>query len=67
MEATVEYPLGHARRRAEGILRLEDKFRAHLTATFPTVQQRRILDASLDPVVLEAMPVHEYVALYVAG
>jgi 2-methylcitrate dehydratase len=66
LEATVEYPLGHARRRAEGIPRLEDKFRAHLTATFPTVQQRRILDASLDPVVLEAMPVHDYVSLYVA-
>jgi len=65
LEATVEYPLGHARRRAEGIPRLEDKFRAHLAATFPTAQQRRILEVSLDPVALEAMPVHEYVALYV--
>ncbi|MEG2803466.1 bifunctional 2-methylcitrate dehydratase/aconitate hydratase [Stenotrophomonas sp.] len=67
LEAEVEDPLGHARRRAEGIPLLEDKFRAHLAATFPTRQQRRILDASLDPVVLEAMPVHEYVGLYVAS
>ncbi|MGE8215966.1 MAG: bifunctional 2-methylcitrate dehydratase/aconitate hydratase [Stenotrophomonas maltophilia] len=67
LEAAVEYPLGHARRRAEGIPLLEDKFRAHLAATFPTRQQRRILDASLDPVVLEAMPVHDYVDLYVPG
>jgi 2-methylcitrate dehydratase len=67
LEETVEYPLGHARRRAEGIPLLEDKFRRHLAGLFPTVQQRRILDASLDPVVLEAMPVHDYVDLYVAG
>ncbi|MCF7749147.1 bifunctional 2-methylcitrate dehydratase/aconitate hydratase [Bacillus subtilis subsp. subtilis] len=66
LEAVVEYPLGHARRRTEGIPLLEDKFRAHLAATFPTQQQRRILDASLDPVKLEAMPVHDYVGLYVA-
>jgi 2-methylcitrate dehydratase len=66
LEETVEYPLGHARRRAEGIPLLEDKFRRHLAGLFPTVQQRRILDASLDPVVLEAMPVHEYLDLYVA-
>lgn len=66
LEETVEYPLGHARRRDEGIPLLEDKFRRHLAGLFPTVQQRRILDASLDPVVLEAMPVHEYVDLYVA-
>ncbi|WP_369968148.1 bifunctional 2-methylcitrate dehydratase/aconitate hydratase [Stenotrophomonas rhizophila] len=67
LDAEVEYPLGHARRRAEGIPLLEDKFRAHLTATYPTQQQRRILDASLDPVVLEAMPVHDYVNLYLPG
>jgi len=66
LEETVEYPLGHARRRAEGIPLLEDKFRRHLAGLFPTVQQRRILDASLDPVVLEAMPVHEYGDRYVA-
>jgi len=66
MEAVVEYPLGHARRRAEGIPLLEDKFRRHLAGVFPTVQQRRILEASLDPVALEAMPVHEYMDLYVA-
>ena len=66
MEAVVEYPLGHARRRAEGIPLLEDKFRRHLAGVFPTVQQRRILEASLDPVALEAMPVHEYVDLYLA-
>ncbi len=67
MEAAVEYPLGHARRRAEGIPLLETKFRRHLAGVFPTAQQRRILEASMDPVVLEAMPVHEYVDLYVAG
>ena len=66
-EVLVEYPLGHARRRAEGIPLLMDKFRRHLTHRFPTAQQQRILAASLDPVALAAMPVTDYVDLYLPG
>jgi 2-methylcitrate dehydratase len=64
-EVVVEYPLGHARRRAEAIPLLLSKFRTNLARRFPEKQQHAILAASLDPAALEAMPVHEYVNLYV--
>jgi len=64
-EVAVEYPIGHARRRADGIPLLEAKFRANLARRFPAKQQKAILDVSLDQQRLEAMPVHEYVDLYV--
>ncbi|AJK49891.1 bifunctional 2-methylcitrate dehydratase/aconitate hydratase [Burkholderia plantarii] len=64
-EVVVEYPLGHRRRRAEGIPLLLDKFRTHLARRFPAKQQQAILDVSLDQARLEAMPVNEYVDLYV--
>ncbi|MBV6306470.1 bifunctional 2-methylcitrate dehydratase/aconitate hydratase [Candidimonas humi] len=64
-EIVCEYPIGHKRRRKEGIPLLEAKFRTNLARQFPARQQQRILDASLDQKTLEAMPVHEYVDLYV--
>ncbi|MNL87879.1 2-methylcitrate dehydratase [compost metagenome] len=60
-----EYPIGHKRRRPDGIPLLEAKFRTNLARVFPARQQQRILGASLDQKTLEAMPVHEYVDLYV--
>jgi len=65
-EVAVEYPIGHKRRRAEGIPLLEAKFRTNLARRFAHRQQQAILDASLDAKKLEAMPVHEYVDLYAA-
>ena len=64
LERTVEYPIGHRRRREEGIPLLIEKFKTNLRRRFPEAQQQRILDASLDRIRLEAMPVHEYVDLY---
>ncbi|MFA7475929.1 MAG: bifunctional 2-methylcitrate dehydratase/aconitate hydratase [Castellaniella sp.] len=64
-EIVCEYPIGHKRRRKEGIPLLEAKFRTNLARQFPARQQQRILDVSLDQKALEAMPVHEYVDLYV--
>jgi len=60
-EVVVEYPIGHKRRRAEGIPLLEQKFRRNLARRFGEAQQRAILALSLDPKKLEATPVHEYV------
>ncbi|MBT2332483.1 bifunctional 2-methylcitrate dehydratase/aconitate hydratase [Variovorax paradoxus] len=65
-EVSVEYPIGHKRRRAEGIPLLEAKFRTNLARRFAQKQQQAILDVSLDAKKLEAMPVHEYVDLYAA-
>ncbi|MPW15336.1 bifunctional 2-methylcitrate dehydratase/aconitate hydratase [Paraburkholderia sp. CNPSo 3157] len=64
-EVVVEYPIGHKRRRAEGIPLLVEKFRTNLARRFPAKQQQAILDVSLDKAKLEAMPVNEYVDLYV--
>ena len=63
-EVEVEYPVGHPRRREEGIPLLEAKFRTNIARRFPEPRQRAILAASLDQATLEAMPVHEYVDLY---
>jgi 2-methylcitrate dehydratase len=63
-EVVVEYPIGHKRRRAEGIPMLVEKFKKNLARRFPTKQQAAILQISLDQEVLEATPVHEYVDLY---
>ena len=65
LEETVEYPIGHRRRRADGIPLLEAKFRTNLARRFPARQQGKILAASLDRDTLETMPVNEYVDLYV--
>jgi len=64
-EETVEYPIGHKRRRKDGIPLLEAKFRTNLARRFPAKQQAEILNVSLDQAALEKMPVHEYVDLYV--
>ena len=66
-EVVVEYPIGHRRRRGDGIPLLEAKFRANLARRFAARQQERILRVSLDTARLAAMPVHEYVDLYVAS
>ena len=64
-EVVVEYPIGHKRRRTDGIPLLVEKFRTNLARRFPAKQQQAILDISLDQARLEAMPVNEYVDLYV--
>jgi len=64
-EVVVEYPIGHRRRRKEGIPVLVEKFRINLARRFPVKQQRAILDAAQDAGRLEAMPVHEFVDLFV--
>ncbi len=66
-EVVVEYPIGHKRRRAEGVPLLEAKFRRNLARRFAQKQQQAILAASLDQATLEAMPVHEYVDLYASA
>ncbi|PWD83406.1 bifunctional 2-methylcitrate dehydratase/aconitate hydratase [Ignatzschineria cameli] len=64
-EVVVEYPIGHARRREEGMPVLVEKFKRNLARRFPAKQQKAILEVSLDRDKLWEMPVHEYVDLYV--
>jgi 2-methylcitrate dehydratase len=60
----VEYPLGHRRRRREGIPQLEAKFRVNLARRFPPKQQQAILDLCRDAPRLAQTPVNEFVDLF---
>jgi len=62
---TVEYPVGHRRRRKEGVPLLEAKFRTNLARRFPEKQRAAIYALCQDQQKLEATPVHEFVDLLV--
>jgi 2-methylcitrate dehydratase len=56
----VEYPIGHRRRRAEGIPLLVEKFRSNFLAHLPPRQAEPLIDLCLDAGRLDATPVHEF-------
>ncbi len=60
----VEYPIGHRRRRGEGIPLLVEKFEAALATRFAPRQMQKIIAACENQERLEAMPVHEFVDLW---
>jgi len=64
-EVVVEYPIGHKRRREEGIPELLEKFKINLARIFPEKQQQAILNASLDYNKLANIAVNEFVDLMV--
>jgi len=64
-EVVVEYPLGHKRRRKEGIPLLVEKFERNLARRFPAQQQKAILDLCKDQKRLEQTPVNDFVDLMV--
>ena len=64
-EVVVEYPIGHARRRTDGIPLLIEKFKINLARIFSADQQKKILDVSMDYKKLSQMAVNEYVDLYI--
>ena len=64
-EVVVEYPIGHARRRTDGIPLLIEKFKINLARIFNADQQKKILEVSMDYEKLSDMAVNEYVDLYV--
>jgi 2-methylcitrate dehydratase len=61
----IDYPLGHRRRRDEGIPQLLAKFERNLATLFGAVQRERIVAACADQARLEALPVEEFMALWV--
>jgi 2-methylcitrate dehydratase len=64
-EVVVEYPIGHKRRRGEGMPVLVEKFKTNLARVFPAKQAAAILELCLDPARLEATPVNQFVDLMV--
>jgi 2-methylcitrate dehydratase len=61
----VEYPIGHRRRRAEGIPLLVEKFRHNLSTRFSAEKVTEIMDVFTDVEKFEAIPVNEFVDLWV--
>jgi 2-methylcitrate dehydratase len=62
-EVAVEYPVGHARRRAEGIPLLIEKYKTNLARIYDTDRQKKIIDLCLDYDKLAATPVNEFMDL----
>jgi len=61
----VEYPIGHRRRRAEGIPLLVKKFESNLASRFPPEQCAKILRLCGDSAELDATPVNEFTDMFV--
>lgn len=62
---TVEYPIGHKRRREEGIPVLLEKFRSNLSTRFSSEQVEKIIQAMSDTNSLVSMSVHQFMDLWV--
>jgi 2-methylcitrate dehydratase len=65
-KVTVEYPIGHRRRRAEGMPLLVQKFEANVASRFAPEQCRRIMELCMDPERLLATPVDQFTNLFAA-
>jgi 2-methylcitrate dehydratase len=61
----INYPVGHKRRRKEGIPLLEEKFQANLATKFPAKRCRKIFELCKDQRRLEQTPVNEFMDLFV--
>ncbi len=64
-EVVCEYPIGHKRRRKEGMPLLVEKFCTNLARRFPAKQASAILDLCLDSNRFEKTPVNEFVDMMV--
>lgn len=60
-EVAVDYPIGHPRRRTEGIPKLIEKYKLNLTRVFAEKQQQQVMDATMDYETFIAMDVHTLV------
>jgi 2-methylcitrate dehydratase len=59
----LDYPVGHRRRRAEGIPKLLEKFRSNVATRFDAARLREIEAACAAPE-LEAMPIADFMTLW---
>lgn len=64
-QVVVEYPIGHRRRREEGIPVLVEKFHRNLETRFPRQRAAEILALCQDSTRLSATPVNEFMNLLV--
>ncbi len=64
---TVDYPIGHRRRRAEGIPVLLDKFRKALVGYLAPDQARRIVQVCEQADAMQAVPMPEFMDMLAVG
>lgn len=64
-DVAVEYPIGHRRRREEGIPLLEEKFASNLRSRFPGRRSEEIMALCLDHERLAGTPVNEFMRMLV--
>ena len=65
-KVSIDYPIGHRKRRVEGIPVLLRKFEAALLGHLAGSQVTSILDGCRDPRALESMPLHKFMGLFTA-
>jgi 2-methylcitrate dehydratase len=63
-KVSIDYPIGHRKRRDEGIPVLMAKFQAAIRAHLPAAQADRLMALAAKPADLEAMPVSDFLNLY---
>ncbi|HET7578674.1 MAG TPA: bifunctional 2-methylcitrate dehydratase/aconitate hydratase [Bacillales bacterium] len=63
-QVAVEYPIGHRRRREEGIPLLVEKFEENLKTRFPSKQTEQILKLCQDETQLKSTSVNEFMDLF---
>jgi 2-methylcitrate dehydratase len=61
----IHYPIGHRRRRADGIALLEEKFKSNLATRFPHQRCEQIFALCKDQERLEGMAVNRFVEMWV--
>ena len=64
-EVVVEYPVGHRRRRKEGIPLLEEKFLNNLNTCFDSDHSKKIFDLCLDQEKLKNLSVDNFMEMFV--
>jgi len=62
---SIDYPIGHRKRRAEGIPLLLKKFEGAMRGHLPAHRVKAILEATRDPATLDAMPIQQFLGLFV--
>jgi 2-methylcitrate dehydratase len=63
-KVSIDYPIGHRKRRAEGIPVLLKKFEQALRGHLPAQQVKSILAVTATPEKLDAMPIHQFLQFF---
>jgi len=63
-KVSIDYPIGHRKRRGEGIPVLLEKFEAAIRGHLPAHRVKAILEATKDSARLDAMPIQDFLGLF---